>query len=438
MSGRSASLDQSLQRLYQRTAHGLKLGLAATERLFDALELSRQPFPIVHIAGTNGKGSTAAMLSSILHQAGYRTGRFTSPHLVRFNERFTVDEEAISDEELEAALSRVEAAAAAEDLLHPDRPLTFFEITTALTIQYFADRSVDVAVVETGLGGRLDSTSVLQPSLCVITRIDLDHTAWLGDSLDAVAMEKAGILKSGVPVVLAQQQEEALEVLLREAARLGCPVLPSSDIQITGDLGGQGKLELSSSSESYGRISPPLPGQFQLENLASAVTAAEALSNNGFDRVNRETVRKGLQQVTWPGRCQVLEEDPLTLIDCAHNPGGMAAFLKWAGQRAGKKPLGLIFSASGDKDLRAMAHQVAAACHSVWVCELNTPRTASQEELTAVFDIQGLSVQAGSFQQVRQAARDWQAETGGALCIAGSIYLVGMALSADRDAGELF
>jgi dihydrofolate synthase/folylpolyglutamate synthase len=197
-------------------------------------------------------------------------------------------------------------------------------------------------------------------------------------------------------------------------------------------------VDVSSFSESYGRITPPLPGEFQLENLASAVTAAEVLSSHGFDRVDREAVRKGLQQVRWPGRCQVLEEDPLTLLDCAHNPGGMAAFLEWAGQRAGKKPLGLIFSAAGDKDLRTLADRVAASCSRVWVCELDSPRTASLEALTGVFETRGVAVQSGTFQEVRQAARNWQRETGGVLGIAGSMYLAGMELSANRDPGELF
>lgn len=438
MSGHSAFLESTLQRLYRRTAHGLKPGLDATERLFDALDLSRRPFPIVHIAGTNGKGSTAAMLSSMLKQSGYRTGRFTSPHLVRFNERFALDDEPISDHDLAEVLSRVEGAARAEDERNSERPLTFFEICTALAVQFFSDRAVEIAVVETGLGGRLDSTSVLQPSLCVITRIDLDHTNWLGNSLAEVAAEKAGIFKASVPAVLGEQPAEALDVLLREAARLGCPVLRSSQVQVTEDLGGTGKLEISSSSEHYGRVVPALSGRFQVENLAAAVTAVEALSDLGFDRVNREAVRRGLQQVSWPGRCQVLETDPLVLLDCAHNPSGLSAFLEWASCRAGKKDLGLIFSAAGDKDLGAMAYRAAGSCSRVWLCELDSPRTASLKALTAAFDSQGMSVQTGSFDQVRQAARDWQAETGGVVCIAGSIYLAGMALSTNRDAGELF
>lgn len=421
--------EEQLDRIYRRTTLGIKPGLDATRALFARLHLPLKPFPLIHIAGTNGKGSVAAMIESVLRTSGLRTGLFTSPHLLRFHERFRIDGCPCSDDMLSRCLQEVEDAAAAHDRSSPERPITFFELTTALGVLLFLREKVDVAIIETGLGGRLDSTNVLQPVLSVLTRVGIDHTEWLGTSLEQIAAEKAGIMKPGVPVVCAVQEAEVQAVFTRIARERGCPLLPVDDIQI-GELeqGLNVRLQLSSAEQDYGRISFPLRGRFQYENLAAALRALEELASLGRLEWTPNILREGLSQVRWPGRLELLREEPPLILDCAHNPQGMKVFLEWCQTMFKKRKLGILFACMGDKDVDGLLRAVAESAERVWLCRLPGSRACAPEVLAERFSVLGIATEIGDFSELLMKSEDWQKQTDGVVGVAGSIVLAGICL----------
>lgn len=298
---------------------GVRPGLERIGRLLDALGNPQDAYPIVHVAGTNGKGSTSAMIASILAASGRKVGLYTSPHLVNYGERIVVDGLPISQEELDAV------TADAEPAVRRDRELTEFEIGTALAFSHFRRAGVDVAVVEVGLGGRWDATNVVSPALTVITPIDLDHTQVLGDTLEKVAAEKAGILKPGVPLVLAPQQPAAEAVIVERARELGVPVWSP---------GGGAPPGGEAIVEAFREQPPavPLVGPHQRVNGSVAVLAGAVLAAMGWG-LDTPDVRLGIEGVRWPGRTEVVQRDPVVLLDGAHNPASTralaAALAEW-------------------------------------------------------------------------------------------------------------
>ena len=281
----------------------------------------------VHIAGTKGKGSTAAMIASALTAAGYKTGLYTSPHLTDIRERFRIDGELIPEEALIELAEKLKPEVAAVNEKAAYGTLTTFEVMTALCFLYFAMQKVDFQVVEVGLGGRLDATNVVKPELCVITTIDLDHTDVLGDTLAQIAAEKAGIVKPGVTVVSSPQAEEA-EKVIAETCRRNKSRLISVGKDVTWK--GQGfkndrqLIEVSGRLASYS-IASPLLGYYQQPNTATAVAALEALVEKGC-KITREDIVGGIEKVSWPGRFQVLGREPLVIADGAHNPAAIRQF----------------------------------------------------------------------------------------------------------------
>ncbi|HYZ85971.1 MAG TPA: folylpolyglutamate synthase/dihydrofolate synthase family protein, partial [Bryobacteraceae bacterium] len=291
-----------------------KLGLEAISRLVEALGNPQRRFRVIHVAGTNGKGSTCALMDSSLRAAGYRTGLYTSPHLVEPTERIQVGGRAVSSEQFAAAFAVVHEVS--EELVRkgelPAHP-TYFETVTAMGFVLFRDLDVDVAVVEVGLGGRLDATNVVEPELCVITPIDFDHERWLGSSLEAIAGEKAGILKTGVPAVFAAQRWEAERVLQAKAEELGCPVIRAQNIPCKVECVDAESNEITLDGV---RLHVPFAGEHQIVN---ATTAFAALRHLG---VPAQAIEKGFAQARWPGRLEVVSERPRVLLDGAHNPAG--------------------------------------------------------------------------------------------------------------------
>jgi dihydrofolate synthase/folylpolyglutamate synthase len=347
--------ESRLAALYERRTFGIKPGLAATEEVLEALGNPQRQMAVVHIAGTNGKGSVAAMVAAVLRQSGLCVGLYTSPHLLQFGERFQINGEPVSVEALEPVLDRVLAAEAS-----CGRVLTFFECATAMCWLLFRERGVRLAVVETGLGGRLDATNVVDPLVSVVTRIGVDHAQWLGEGVAAIAGEKAGIIKRGRPVVCAPQEPEALVVLRQAAEAKGCRLIEATEhVSVAlceASLDGQ-VVRVSSTGADYGRVRLPLVGEWQLENLSVAVAAVEAVCDRVGVTLEPEVLRAGVGQVRWPGRLERVAKEPTVLFDAAHNPLA-ARVLVHALQRLGVRKVAWVVGMCADKDVRGVLREL--------------------------------------------------------------------------------
>ena len=427
--------DEKLESLFARTHLGIKPGLELMRELLEALGNPHNGFLSVHVAGTNGKGSVCAIIESGVRQLGLTSGLFTSPHLVRVNERIRINGEELSDEIFYAALDQVQAV---EESL--SRYPTFFETLTAMSFLAFAEAGVQVVVLETGMGGRLDCTNVVEPLLSVITRVDFDHQAFLGSTLTAIAGEKAGIIKPGRPVVIGSQNLEAENVLCDKAVACNSIFRKAEEsITLSGrkqDLTGQ-KLTLSGATADYGRINFPLLGKCQLENLCTAVAALEVLE----ELLNLETdpawMKKAIEGVEWVGRGQVLSVEPPVLLDVAHNVGGAKALLDLLEELFGKKAKGLLFWASlADKTPEEFI-RILQPRFSACVClDLKSPRALPAEKLAALAQKQGLSAHCLSIPDAKNDCVRLAGDFDFA-CVAGSVYLAGEWLSTETpDQGE--
>jgi dihydrofolate synthase/folylpolyglutamate synthase len=318
-----------------------KLGLERINAVLAALGNPHLRKGIIHVAGTNGKGSTCAMLESALRAAGRRTGLFTSPHLFEPTERIRIDGRPISSEQFAALFDRVHSRV--EDLLTReiiDLHTTYFETVTAMAFLAFADAGVDAIVLEVGLGGRLDATNVVTPDLSVITQIDFDHEAFLGKSIESIAREKAGILKPSVPAVFSKQRPEAEAVLRTRATEVGITAIMTADFPVT-------DLQLHARGAHFKargiEIECPLPGEHQVEN---AVTAVAALTAFG---IPEEAIRRGIAATEWPGRIERISESPEIILDGAHNPAGARALAAYITRFYAGRPISLVFGAMRDK-----------------------------------------------------------------------------------------
>jgi dihydrofolate synthase/folylpolyglutamate synthase len=410
-------------------AAAAKFDLENITVLSERLGRPDRAYPSAHIAGTNGKGSTAAFLESILRQAGFHTGLNTSPHLEKINERIRVDGKEISDSDFAEALTRIQALI--EELLaagrlraHP----TYFECVTAMAFQYFAESRVDFGVFEVGLGGRLDATNILTPSISLISRIDFDHENFLGHSLREIASEKAGILKKGVTVVLAQQRSEVLEVILRRAKELGCPIVePSLAYRVEHEslLNGCVRAQITEIGTGWtATLAPQLPGRFQLQNAMNAVAAARNLSVRGY-RIPQEAIEQGIASAVWLGRLEKLQSRPDIYVDGAHNPGAareLAAF--WEENFAGRK-ISLLYGALRDKAVDEIAGLLFPQAAEVVFTEPRTSRAISASQLSEI--AAHLAAHSSVIADAEQAF-DYlvsKARPEDAVFVTGSLYLVG-------------
>lgn len=336
--------------LFSLELHGIKLGLANISTLLEESGHPELSCPVVHVAGTNGKGSVLAMLDAALQAAGYRTGRFTSPHLCDVRERFLVDGEMISHEHLHAHIDFFRGLAAKKDI-----PVTFFEMNTAIAFRHFAEAHIDISLIEVGMGGRFDSTNVVAPAVTGITNISLEHTQYLGDTVSAIAREKAGIVKARVPLVLTVEDAEARDVICKHAQEVGAPVLAlDEDFRFSTNLTPNETLfSFESEQWSLGPISLGLPGAFQGVNAAMTVALAQELGH-AFPRLDAKAVSQGLEHAVWPGRFEQILDDPPVIVDAAHNPAGAAVLRKALG-----RPCVLILTAAADKDVAQMIRELA-------------------------------------------------------------------------------
>jgi dihydrofolate synthase / folylpolyglutamate synthase len=419
-----------------------KFDLDHMRRLAEALGHPERRTPSVLIAGTNGKGSTAATLASIVQTAGYRTGLYTSPHLVRVNERIQVNREPISDAEFALIYDRVESVAA-ELVVRGELPWhpSFFEMLTAMVFEYFASAGVKLAVLEVGMGGRLDATNIVDPCLSVITDIDYDHQKFLGDTLAEIAHEKAGIMRPGGIVVLLPQHPQVNDALGREimdrnarpvsAVKHMPPLTPGAGSDAGEVQSGTNRFPL----EVLGReieVDFPLAGRHQVRNLALAITAAEQLQYCGF-RVLPEHVEQGIRNTHWAGRFQVISPDPdegspEIVLDVAHNPAGAWALRSTLSARYEGRPLTFVFGAMRDKAIAEIAGILFPLAEQVIATHADSPRAASPHEIAEI----GKPFATEILEEETVSAALSRARTlagrKGVVVITGSIYIVGEAL----------
>jgi dihydrofolate synthase / folylpolyglutamate synthase len=415
-----------------------KFDLAHMRVVLDALGNPHTRFRSVLIAGTNGKGSTAATLSSIIHAAGKKTALYTSPHLIRVNERIRVNGAPISDDDFTSTYQRVEQKA--EELVgkgslpwHP----SFFEMLTAMAFQHFANIGVDVAVLEVGMGGRLDATNVVEPIVSVITDISPDHQKFLGNTIAEIAREKAGIIHEGGVLVTLPQHPEANEVIGRtvierharafNAVAYMPPVSPESEaVWATSS---RNRYPLTVMGEQI-TVDSPLLGRHQLRNIAVAVAASEQLNDAGI-RITPQAIESGIRNTQWQGRFQIIsasEHRPEIVLDVAHNPDGAWALRSALSERFEGRRITLLFAVLRDKAIEEIVRILFPLADDVIVTTVANPRTATTEEIAAAAGATGTDVrQAANFADAIQAALSRTTKTG-VLVITGSIYLVGEAL----------
>ncbi len=411
---------------------GMRFGLERMHAALAALGHPERAFRSLHVAGTNGKGSTCAFAAAMLRESGHRVGLYTSPHLVRFSERIQVDGEPIADEAFARGVEAIQRVFPAA--VDPGDPMTFFELTTALALWHFAEARVEVAVLETGLGGRLDATNAVQPEVALVTRIGLDHTALLGGTLEAIAAEKAGIFKPGVRAIVARQAPAAREVLLRAASDLGArPLVAGEDFALEPAEGG--RFEYREPSFRVQGLELGLAGPHQRENAEGAIAAARILAPH----LSPEAIRRGLSGVKWPGRLERAAENPVTVLDGAHNPDGARALAQAVrGLFAGTR-VHLVLGALSDKDVRGIASQLVPLAARVYACSPANERALSDAALLQlVHELGGQGQRLGAVADALGAARAAaRAEPGPAMVlVAGSLYVVGEAKRALFDERE--
>ena len=433
------SLGRELGAPTQATA--AKFNLENITVLMERLGRPDRTYPIVHIAGTNGKGSTAAFLESILRAAGFRTGLNTSPHLERINERIRINGEEVSDQIFAETFTRVqevieELLAAGRLEAHP----TYFECVTALAFEVFARERVEFAVVEVGLGGRLDATNIVRPQVSVITRIDFDHENYLGHSLEEIAREKAGIVKAGVPVATAPQLPEVREVLRGKARELDATIVDTGeDFDLEREIAEAGCARARARARAMGeavRLAPGLPGRFQLENALNAVATARLLQARGY-RITNQNIEQGIRSAEWPGRLERLQAGPDVYLDGAHNPGAARELAQFLEENFARRRVYLIFGAMRDKSVDEVTGILFPLASEVIFTQPGTPRAVSANQLA---DLAGHH--AARYTVIRDAEEALEsalakARSDDAVFVTGSLYLVGQLRHAWKGRGKV-
>jgi dihydrofolate synthase/folylpolyglutamate synthase len=418
------------ERLTRFGYNSTNFNLSRMQKLLTAAGNPHKKFQSVHVAGTKGKGSTCHMLANMLEGSGYKVGLYTSPHLVDMRERIMINHQMIPEPAFVKLLNKIIPQIRE---MEKNRP-TLFEILTCVGFMYFAEEKVDLAVVEVGLGGRLDSTNLIKPLVSAITMIGLDHTHILGGTLEKIAEEKAGIIKAGIPVISVPQTPGVKEVLNRVAKT------NKSQIRFTGEdidfsyrfessrlTGPHTRICLTTPRSKYEHLPVPLPGEHQAVNCGLALAILDTLKEKGF-KINDQMALEGLAKTRIGGRMELISEDPRILIDGAHNPASMEALIKTVGQHISYDSMLVIFGCAMDKDVDGMLDQIAMGADKVIFTKNGTMRSADPEELAARFEertgrmAQWSNDVSGAIRIAKSVAT-----RGDIICITGSFYLAGEA-----------
>ena len=436
-----SSYQETIDYLYALQKHGVKLALANSLQLMERMGRPHEMFRSVHIAGTNGKGSTAVFIAQVLMAAGYRVGLYTSPHLVSFTERIRINGVSISEDDVVRLTRRVRDSYQnenAEQRLNP----TFFEVTTTVAFTYFAEAGIDIAVIETGMGGRLDSTNVITPLVTVITNIDIEHTEYLGASIEQIAGEKAGIIKSGVPVIFGTKQPEATAVIEKEALLKGCRAaqLGRDFYSIATGAVLEPAFDYHGLKSNYPGMQLQMIGRHQIDNACLAIAALECLRDAGI-AVNEEALRRGISLARWEGRMERVARKPDLYLDGAHNP---ASAKKLASVIRELAPLymniALVIGILGDKDYHNILAELVPLASRIIVTKPQYARALDAAVLAA--EVRKFHDNVIIMESVPDAVRRMTVESAedDLIVVTGSLYVVGDAravLVADAGKGGL-
>jgi len=433
--------DQAMQYLFDKTDYEKQSRLRYNVTTFDLGRMNEllkgigdphNKIKSVHIAGTKGKGSTATMLARMLEANGYKVGLYTSPHVMTLHERISIGANLITRKEMLDLMNRLQPVI--EKLSKKDNGPTFFEIMTAAAFLYFADKHVDLAVIETGLGGRLDSTNVLMPELVGITPISIDHQNLLGPTLDAIAGEKAGVIKKGIPVVTVQQDPSAMRILKKHATALKAPMtVTGKDIDFSyrfessREHGPHTRICLTTAGSRFEHLRVPLPGEHQAINCGLALAMLDGLKSKGYTIDDQKAIT-GLSTVRMEGRMEMIHQDPRILVDAAHNAASIRALVQAIGQHVPYDSLVIIFGCNSDKDVRGMLTELQFGADKVIFTRSNSPKAVFPSDLAEMYsEICGKMCQTAL--TLKEAIRIAESAVSreDLICVTGSFYLVGQA-----------
>lgn len=428
--GKNKAYNECLKTMYGLRRFGIKLGLSTIKKILGGLGNPQDRFKCIHVAGTNGKGSIASSLSAILHAAGYRVGLYTSPHLVRFNERICINNHPVPDENVVASFEAVKAVKSGA------RELTFFEYSTAMAFNEFAKQNVDWAIIETGMGGRLDATNIINPSLCIISNISLEHRMYLGDTIQEIAAEKGGIIKRNCPVVTGVKQKRAICVIEEIAQKKSSPLYR---------IGREFKVRRNRSGtftyfgiENVLRdMTTSLLGNHQIENAALSLAACEILKKNKT-RLSIRNIREGLSKNQWPGRLEVVSTAPLILLDGAHNLIAARNLARFLAEKLSNRKITLVIGILDDKPHEAILRCLVQVSDKVILTRSRIDRALAPEILYPI--AKKIVVDTKIIPEVSNAIRYAinNAAPEDAICIAGSLYVVGEAKEHFGEKGPIF
>ncbi len=403
--------------MYALRRFGIILGLGTIQGILSGLGNPQRKYACIHVAGTNGKGSVAAALSSILSASGYKVGLYTSPHLVHFNERICINNRQISNNEVVKFYRAVKRVHVGE------RSPTFFEFATAMALYAFSQHQVDWAVIETGMGGRYDATNVIQPAISVITNVSLEHRDYLGNTLAEIAREKAGIIKPATPVVTGVKQKQARSVVQQVARKQSAPLfMLGQDFKVRQNP--SGGFSYTGLENNWRHLQTPLLGRYQIQNAALALAVSELLIKNKT-AISFDHIKQGLANTRWAGRLEIVCQHPLVILDGAHNLVAARHLAKFLAENLADRTITLVIGILDDKPYRSMLNSLLPQCSRAIITRAKTGRAITPQKLVAVAkktisDVTIISDVAQAAQYAMKTAGDDEV-----ICIAGSLYVVG-------------
>ncbi len=409
-----------LRAMYSLRRFGIILGLDVIAAMLEGLGNPHRGFKSIHVAGTNGKGSVCSALATILHAAGCKVGLYTSPHLVKFNERICIDGQPISDDEV------VQAYEAVKDVPCGNREPTFFEYSTAMAFYEFGRQKVDWAVIETGMGGRMDATNIITPAVSVITNISLEHQMYLGSTVPQITAEKGGIIKQGIPVVTGVTQKSAVSVLNAIAREKSADIYRLGENFRVRRNKKNGTFVYFGIEQDWQKMRTGLSGHYQADNAALVLAACEILNKNRV-RLSEELIRTGLEQNRWPGRLEKVSDSPLILLDGAHNLAAARNLARFLAQELGDRKITLLIGILDDKPYEAMLRELVPVCHSLVITRPQIERSMEPEILCAAAKkmIGDVKIIPDVGEAIIYCIKTVSPHD--AVCIAGSLYVVGEA-----------
>jgi len=420
---------EAIEKIHSVYPSGKKEGLTNMRAVMARLDNVQDKVPMVHVAGTNGKGSASAMIERVLREAGYKTGLYTSPYIERYNERIRLNGVPIDGEKLAALVERVWPVV--DDCRKDGLCITEFELGTVLAFLAFAQEKVDVAIIEVGLGGRLDPTNIINPMVSVITEVGMDHMGFLGNTIEEIALEKAGVMKRGVPVALGPQEKVALGVLRAAAKGLGIPVIDPDATNVR-ETSKDVTFDVKLPEETIKNLTVSLRGRHQAENACAALGALYALRRRGYN-IPLETIRRGMADVHWPGR---LEYFGNVILDGAHNEPGVKALCRYCDDWLPKEKTVLLSGMMEDKDVAQMTKRLSGRVRCVVAAQPDVPRAMAADRLADRFAQHGAKAYAVADPKAALAKARALAGNDGIVLCAGSLYLIGALRTILREEKE--